>query len=141
MTPPPIASPHSYEPYSLSKPPFRGLKIFVVLNLVFLFLPPLTALYSPHKSLTIAVGVYAVYIFLGGLLFWRLWHGSNMARILFCLIIGSLIVSSFLRHPTPRVFPSYIHVLNFLYGALIIGGLIWLQLPSVKAHFRRGKSV
>lgn len=143
MIPPPIADPHSYEEPFAPKPPFLGLRIFVFCDLAVLLVSPLDAVFStnPHRALISAVGFQVIYMSLWCLLLWYLWRGLGIARAIF------LWVNAFLFLPVPFVgfalewTPLWLKWLNYLGDLFILGGMLWLHLPEVKAHFRREQSV
>lgn len=135
MTPPPIASPHVAEE-APSKPPFPGLQVFVALDVVSLLLVPLNALYIPHKSWAATIVVYAIFMALWGWLLWHLWRGSGVARAIFWWT-NALSMAYALHKGVNVNLPMWLHVINFLNRAFLAFGLVWLQLPGVKAHFRR----
>ncbi len=144
MTFPPIASPHGDEEPLPFKPPFRGLRIFVALDAAFLLLGALSSislfLSRAHQQQAFAVGIVAVYVVLWSLLLWRLWHSSGVARAIFCWVNGASLLWSVFSH-THRAVPLASRWFGHVNQVFLALALIWLQLPDVKAHFRREKPV
>jgi len=140
---PPIASPHDASPREPDKPPFRGLKIFVAAGAVSLLRSPLDSWYSPrsHAHPAFHVVFYGTFIVIGGLLLWRLWFGSPVARALFWWINALLLVFAVFKHSHNPTLPVWVHWVGVANRAFLLFGLVWLQLPGVKAHFRRENKV
>lgn len=142
MTPPPIASPH-VAPEAPTKPPFLGLRVFIAVDLAVLLAMPLNSVFSthPHRSWAITIGFFAVYIPLWCLLLWRLWHGAGIARAIFWWVNAVSFVIPLFSAEGFRMpwLPLWLRGLNYAMEAFVLFGLVWLQLPGVKAHFRRGR--
>lgn len=139
MTPPPIASPHGNEEPLRAKPPFRGLKVFVGVDAAFLLVGALSsiALSHTHKQQVLTLGVIAVYVSLWGVLLWRLWHGSGVARAVFCWVNGASLLFGWFGNAHQQGVPTATRLFGYVTQTFLIFGLIWLQLPGVKAHFQR----
>ncbi|BCM90383.1 hypothetical protein IAD21_02235 [Abditibacteriota bacterium] len=140
---PPIASPHVYEEKRPPKPPFRGLRIFIVADLVVLMIVPLTSICQnqPHKSWAVIITFYALYLPLWCLLLWHLWRGSGIALAIFWWTNVISVLFFLLNGFKIEGLPQWLQYINFAGEGFVIFSLIWLQLPGVKAHFRRDKSV
>jgi len=140
---PPIASPHDTAKRETDIVPFRGLKIFVAVGAVFLLLTPLLSWYSPHAHSHPAFYIVldAVDLVLWGLLLWRLWSLSPVARGIFWWLNALSLVFLVFRHSHDPVMPLWVHRVVVAKRWFLLFGLVWLQLPGVKAHFRREKKV
>lgn len=141
---PPIASPH--ETKSLPrKTPFRGLQIFVVADAV-LGMASLFGSYNSPSSPMSRSEIGEIAFFVGIVvvlwvwLLWRLWCGSNGARTLFWCISAAAVTSMVFFGFDNQSAPVWVRWIDSTQAEFLVFGLVWLQLPGVKAHFRRDKA-
>ncbi len=141
---PPIASPH--ETKSLPrKTPFLGLQIFVATD-AFLGIGSLFGSYNSPSSPLSRSEIGEIVFFVGIVvvlwvwLLWRLWCRSNGARTLFwCISAAGIISTAFLGFENQSA-PVWVRWIDYTQAAFLLFGLVWLQLPGVKRHFRRDQA-
>lgn len=141
MTPPPIADPRDFSKRPSPAAPFRGLRVFVVANAVLLPLSWLSLLYDPEtlEDLDLTLVFVGVIWTVWGLMLWWLWHASNAARLSYWWLTVASYAFLFQSMPEALPLPLLVRAFGWLSHALALFGLVWLQLPDVKARFGRDK--
>lgn len=121
------------------KPPFRGLRRFVAVSALVLLISPLNLFYSPDSDglRDWNIGFFSVVIPLWSVLLWRLWHGSAVARTISWWVAAVALFNSAVGGVNHEGLPKWALWFDDASYVFPLFALIWLQLPGVKAHFRR----
>ncbi len=143
--PPPIARPHE-APTSPTKAPFRGIQLFVAADAL-LGIGSLVGSYNSPSSPLSRAEIGEIAFFVGAvvvlwvLLLWKMWSGSNVARLLFWFLSVGAVISLVCFGFDNENAPFWVRAIDTAQAAFLSFALVWLLLPGVKAHFRRAEAV